>query len=350
MGTDDLRQLLTRARQALADLRVAHACELLATFANEDDALVVPSGEKPVEFWRDAGKTLRDAGLAEASERAWRRAERAGLAPLVVRTQTAVAWLVAGEYDRRMDDLRDLAAGEPKNAVVANLYALTLFETGRFDEAMAQWDATARISAQTAGCPLSTQSLYLALGALALDRFLQERANARDATTVEPPPPEAVENSRITEAEIEQALLAWRSAEALEWLDADLARRKQPSGHLRLLRAWALGDLNRWREARAEMARVVEAEPQHVPAKSFLAQCLTRSGEPELALAVLENLAPSGPDDFYQHYFRGCAYRALGRRPEALGCFRISFGHYFEENYHYMLLRNWQQVNRLLNR
>jgi tetratricopeptide (TPR) repeat protein len=351
MATGDLRDLLSEARRALADRKVDAARALLGVFGEGADALSVSAGMKIAEFWRDAGEVLRDAGLAQASEAAWRRAGAAGLAPLVVRTQIAVAWMVAGEFDRILDDLKDLAASEAKNAVVANLYALALFENGRFDEALTQWEATARISAQTAGCPLSTQSLYLSLGAMALDRFLQERANRGAETTGETSRPERVnEGARITEAEIEQALLEWRSTEALEWLDAELARQAQPAGHLRLLRAWALGDLNRWREARTEMARLVEAEPQHVPAKSFLAQCLTRSGEPELALVVLENLAPSGPDDFYLHYFRGCAYRMLGRRAEALGCFRISFGSYFEENYPYMLLRSWEQVGRLLKR
>ncbi|HNY26389.1 MAG TPA: hypothetical protein PKH31_03305 [Candidatus Sumerlaeota bacterium] len=350
MATGDLRQLLIEARAALADRKVPVAQGLLAVFREGADALTVPAGAKPAEFWRDAGEVLRDAGLAEASEAAWRRAGAAGLAPLVVRTQTAVAWMVAGGFDRVVDDLRDLAAGEPKNAVVANLYALALFENDRFDEALKQWEATARISAQTAGCPLSTQSLYLSLGAMALDRVLQDRAGEGvEKIEEESQSQQGDKKAKVTEAEIEIALLEWRSAEALGWLDAELARQPQPPGHLRLLRAWALGDLNRWREARAEMTRLVEAEPSEVPAKSFLAQCLTRSGEPELALAVLENLAPVGPDDFYLHYFRGCAYRALGRRVEALHCFRISFGNYFEENYHYMLLRSWEQVGRLLS-
>jgi tetratricopeptide (TPR) repeat protein len=341
---------MSEARAALADRKVETARGLLAVFQEGAEPVVVPAGVKAAEFWRDAGEVLRDAGLAEASEAAWRRAGAAGLAPLVVRTQTAVAWMVAGGFDRMVDDLRDLAAGEPRNAVVANLYALALFENERYDEALRQWEATARISAQTAGCPLSTQSLYLSLGAMALDRFLQDQA-LEDAGELRESacPQEGRKEAQATEAEIEQALLEWRSAEALGWLDAELARQAQPPGHLRLLRAWALGDLNRWREARAEMARLVEAEPQHVPARSFLAQCLTRSGEPDLALAVLENLAPAGPDDFYLYYFRGCAYRALGRRVEALDCFRTSFGNYFEENYHYMLLRSWEQVGRLLS-
>ncbi len=351
MSTGDLRELLTEARCALANRKVDGARALLAVFGEGADiSLTLPRGAKPFEFWRDVGEVLRDAGMAEASEAAWRRAGAAGLAPLVVRTQIAVAWMVAGEFDRVLDDLRNLAASEPKNAVVANLYALALFENGRFDEALKQWEATARISAQTAGCPLSTQSLYLSLGAMALDRFLQDRAGEGVEKREEDSPSQPGDKeAKVTEAEIEQALLDWHSDEALGWLDAELARQPQPAGHLRLLRAWALGDLNRWREARVEMARLVEAEPQHVPAKSFLAQCLTRSGEPELALAVLGNLAPAGPDDFYLHYFRGCAYRALGRRAEALGCFRVSFGNYFEENYHYMLLRSWEQVGRLLS-
>lgn len=297
------------------------------------------------DFWRDAATALRDAGLYDAARAAWHRAAQAGLADYVARSETALVDLFEGRFDEALEALDVLRQTYPNNAPLADLYALALFECGRREEALEAWEKCLAVSAQTT-CPVSSTPIHLALAAAALERFDAETATEEtpqaDGQTdaVRAPGRTAAARRRRIEKAIEQE----RFDLALSWMDAETTRGVAQNPEMALLRALALGEMGRYREAVRVLCEPLSDDEKSPPVQAYLGYCLARAGAPDIALAVLESVWPEGPDDYFAYYFRGVAHLAAGDRASALRGFRVAFSDYFFDNYWCVFVPLWERA------
>ncbi len=348
------RDLLDRARGEIGRGEYERAREILTPLADPDAR--PGERERAMDFWRDAAEVLRDAGWSEASERCWERAGENGLPAMVVRIQSLTTRVAEGRFEPAVEGFRELSESEPNNGTIRNLYAIALFESGARAEALEQWEATLKISAQHR-CPLSTNPLYLSLGTMALEGFLAGSGESLESEKAKggniedenegggkgaERAPGRTAGGRL--ARIEGAIEERRFDRALRWIDAEPRGEKDPPGLLNMYRSLALAETGRWSEAREELSAVLEDATPNPSAQCYLAQCLTRSGEPGVALALLDTVAAAGPDDYFKNYFSGCALLATGDRLGALHTFRRAFTEYFYDTYHYVLLPAWEKT------
>ena len=350
------RSLLTLARGLMRSFDFEKARATLAPFSAPDTLAV--QDDDPLLFWRDAAETLRDAGMAEAAEQAWTRAGEAGMARHAAETQILAGYVLAGRAGEVLARLKELRGAHGRNAVVRNLYAITLFESGQRGQSLAEWKSCLDISAQNE-CPLSTHSFYLALGAMAVEGFFaaqgdkREPDNASMGTPVGAPPADPLDRApgrrhATRMAQIDKAWEEGRYDQALRWIDAEIQEEKSSSDDLRVARALTLGGMSRWTDARREITATLQRSDVSPSAQTFLAHCLIHGGEARLALTLLERIKPAGPDDFFANYVRACAWLALGDRPRSAQAFRIAFTEYFFDSYHCVLVPAWRRMMRLL--
>ncbi|NQU41900.1 hypothetical protein HQ520_01350, partial [bacterium] len=303
LGISDLR----KARALCLKGHLEEARERIGTDVQ------IAKGEKPFTFWREAAVLARDLGMTKLAEHAWNEAGRAGLDARVVRLEKAVNRLVAGDFEAAKDMLTEAIEAEPRNAVLRNAWAIALFESAETARALEEWETNRRWSAQKRGCPLSTDPLYLALAAMALEGFLQSRSTkpVREAPEETHPAdgeraPGRTRDSRL--ARIERALARRDFDLALGWIENEMRGEEREPDMLNLMYAVALSEKDRWGRAREELATVLERSEGNSAAQSYLGYCLARAGAPDAALRVLESVQPVGPDDYFVHYFRGIAW------------------------------------------
>ena len=346
--------LIAEARSMLGHGRMDEARALLEPFCGGD--VRPPAGTNPLLFWRDAAETLREAGMSGTSVQFWERARDAGLDPRVAQMESCIARMIAGDFDAAA--LAELALAQPRNAVVRNLYAVALFERGEHRAALNEWETCRPFSAHKR-CPLSTQPTHLALGAMAIERFLFTHPAAEKATSGDGAADDAAAGNSAGQAaperapgwtldgrlsRMERALAKGEFSKALRWIEAEQPQPGTRKDQIAFLRAYALGEKGRWRQARREAALLLEKENASPLVQSYMSYCLARSGAPEVALAVLEHVEPAGPDDYFRHYFQGCAWLALEDRLHALQGFKTAFEDSFFDSYHLALVPAWERA------
>lgn len=343
--------LIAEARSMLGHGRMDEARALLEPFCGGD--VRSPAGTNPLLFWRDAADTLREAGMSGPSVQLWERARDAGLDPRVAQMESCIARMITGDFDTAA--LAELAVAQPHNAVVRNLYAVALFERGEHRAALNEWEACRPFSAHKR-CPLSTQPTHLALGAMAIERFLFTHPAAEKATSGDGAADDAAAAERAPGwtldgrlSRMERALAKGEFSKALRWIEAERPQPGARKDQIAFLRAYALGEKGCWRQARHEAALLLEKENASPLVQSYMSYCLARSGAPEVALAVLEHVEPAGPDDYFRHYFQGCAWVALGDRPRALQGFKTAFEDYFFDSYHLALVPAWERAAAIVS-
>ncbi|MBN1867675.1 tetratricopeptide repeat protein [Candidatus Sumerlaeota bacterium] len=345
------RAVLREARSRVDREEFAEARGLLAPLA-ETDPVELAARENARYVWRDAAALLRDAGLPEASERAWGRARELGLPARVALAESGLAYLLAGEFDAALDRVQ--AAEEDRsefNPIFSSVRAIALFEVARRSEALAEWRRIGE-SAHRPYCPLVTHPFHLSLAAMAIERFLlshpeSRRADPEDTSSGEKAPGNSLKRRIV---EIEKALDAGKSADALRWLESEGVETLKADDYSAMLYAAALGENGRWFEARDVLAQVLDRSPSSPGAQAFYACCLTQSGEPAVALAVLDRVEPAGPDDYFANYFRGATHVALDDRLRAAAAFRTAFTSYFFDTFHCALVPAWKKTVRLATR
>ena len=337
------RSLLAQARQQMALFAFDDARATLAPLA---ELAGEPPRDEAAYFWRDAAEVLRDAGMAQATEKAWGRAKREGVAPHAAEIEIATGYVLAGRFDEALERLTTLVTELPRNAVVRNLNAIALFECGRHEAALADWEVCRKISTQR-DCPLSTHPFYLSLGAMAVEGYLARNSggNVPSPESYEPTISRAPGGSQAKRMEqIEKAWEDCRYAEALSWIETEIQSEKEPNEEIHMIRALILGGMGRWADAREEVTKVLQNSATNPSAQSYYAYCLINSGKAAIALPLLDRIPSAGPDDYFVNYIRGCGWLALGDRPRAAQAFRVAFSEYFFDTYHSVLLPAWKRM------
>jgi tetratricopeptide (TPR) repeat protein len=348
------RHVLRQAQDLVAEEKLDEAAHILEAFAGDDAQAPADKPEK--YFWRDAADCARRAGLVDDALRLWDRARKAGLEDAIVRLEETVTLLMGARFEQALELAEALAVEQPRNAIVANLRAIALLECGRGPAALEEWDRCLKYSAQIE-CPLSTHPYYLSLGVMALERWLLEHDKADESgesehlTALDPDAAELMPGKKPAGArfaKIEAALEARQTELALRWINAELRATEKPDPWLRVLRGSALGELGHWSMARRNLAAALIEERPEPLAVTFYAYCLHRDGDSGMALRVLDGCGSVGPDDYFHHYFRGCAWMGLGKRPQAIIQFQKAFQLFFFDNYHSLVLPTWKKAVRLI--
>lgn len=332
------------ARQALEPIVLA--------LENSDLAKDISSSR---DFWRDAAILLRAAGLPPAAICCFEQSRQLGLSAPVADLEIGATLLASGEFEQAAARLEALAAGNPRNAVARNLYAVSLFEIARYADAFAEWSVCGKMAGR-ARSPFCTEPFHLSLATMALERFLYGRAldtltDNSALVSASPAPANSDAQGIVTAAKVlsavESAIQKRDFPQAILLAEEEI-RAKGASGSLALLHAIALGELDRWREACLALLPAMETALPDPLAVGFYAYCLTQCGEPAMALHVLAQVHPAGPDDYFSSYFRGCALRALGDRAAALCSFQLAFCRYFFDTQEMVLLPAWDKVRSVL--
>ncbi len=142
--------------------------------------------------------------------------------------------------------------------------------------------------------------------------------------------------------QIESDFMEYRTREAMiavnEAMDAGL---EDPSLHFVAgLAAEQGGDGPR---ARRHLARLLDAEPNAMLGRAFLARVYWRNGWNDLAEDLWRSIPIEGPDDYGRHYGLALAHEAAGRHADALAAMQLGLRDFFMETREFHLERAFQR-------
>jgi len=314
-----------------------------------------PIGKKGKVFWREVAIVFRDVGLVDEAEIAWRKAGEAGLPQSIVEKAVIVGRVLKGMFAEALEGAQSLVESMGRNPVNSALYAIALLENGRVSDAVKEWQRRGKMAGEKHS-PLPTETVQIALTAMAVERFLSGRENevarkevsSKDGTgaPMGEKAPRRTFGARLRM--MDKAANAGNYEQALAWIKAE-----KQSGHawrtenVMFLEAQVLAEMGKWNRSRQTLGSLIGKEGGDKSLEAFYAYCLLRCGEANMALQILQRQGIDGPDDYFVNYFRGCAWLTLGDRTRAFWSFRIAFQRFFFDTYHLLFVRRWQEMARL---
>lgn len=266
--------------------------------------------------------------------------------------------LFRGEILLRQDRLQEAeqalvraVSGDEHNPLAKNLLALCLFRQGLHRNAFGHW--------QEAGW--SHTRSYLVEITIAFEQFLLQ------APSPPSPPPDNLQEvfrpqhqrgfsfiRRLVQLKpmlnkAERLLTHQKTLEAYRLTTRALEIAPQDE-EARLLRAVALYEMECYEEAGRLLLELAREESFPLP-RYFLAYSLLRLGELEVAEALMSQLAPQGPFDYYLNYHLGLARLLRGDLQGARNAFHVAYRDFFIDSREYcfehLIVKTRAAVERL---
>lgn len=103
------------------------------------------------------------------------------------------------------------------------------------------------------------------------------------------------------------------------------------SADLQLLAGLAAEESGDGQRAKAHLSRALALEPDQLVARTYLGRAYGRSGQLEIADAMLRSLPVEGPYDYGRHYQLALVHSAAGRRSDAWEAMEIALRDFFVE-------------------
>ncbi|MCX8036361.1 MAG: tetratricopeptide repeat protein [Candidatus Sumerlaeia bacterium] len=252
--------------------------------------------------------------------------------------------------------LRRAVQAQPDNELAQQYLALCKLAQGNVAEAAAEMNHLG----------FAANADFLALFSHEVERRLVPAPPVSDA---ESPPPSAAVVTALQEQESRAAALpaSWtgrlrrrrivahllrageRAYDNGRFPDAmaifEAASRLDPQSDFALLGVGLCAlQMNRPNQAAEFLSLACRLRPHDSSLASHYADALYRAGQPEAALAVYEQIAPAGPDDFHAHYGCGRSLTALGRKQDAIEKFRTAFQCYRLDALDDCLVPAWNEL------
>jgi protein O-mannosyl-transferase len=249
----------------------------------------------------------------------WRRSRAIlATAALLIITALIIRSYSQSFYWRDSETLwRHATAITSNNYIAANNLAQVLFESGRFDEAIAECREALKIKPDLAaahnnlGAALiqSRQGGSTALGQNSIDEAI---GHYRAALQIKPDFMQArsnLGNALLQKGQVDEAISQFQKA--LE-IDPQCAEAEFALGKV----FWQKREIN---EAIAHYQRAVQIRPEYAEARYSLGNAFVAEGKYSEAIASYEAAVRTRADYFEAHYNLGCVLATVGNTSDALG-------------------------------